>query len=151
MGKYINLTQNKRTLVDDQDYEWLNRFKWVYKGTGVCRSFSFNHKKYHVYMHRLLLGARDGLEVDHINHDPLDNRRSNLRLCTHRQNLYNREKRQDGYKGVFKQPNGGWRAQVKCNGKPYYLGCFKDSVEAARAYDRKAIELFGEFADVNFK
>jgi len=94
----------------------------------------------------------DGMVVDHINHNTLDNRRCNLRVCTQNQNRYNlnlRKNNQSGYKGVSFKHNH-WEVQLKKDKKYIYGGSFKDKIEAAKAYDKKAKELFGEFAKLNF-
>lgn len=95
------------------------------------------------------------MSVDHINHNPLDNRKSNLRICSHLQNMQNRKKSQRGasvYKGVCRcKRNNTWRAEIQCGYDRHYLGTFKTETEAARAYDQKAKELFKEFACLNFK
>ena len=101
-----------------------------------------------------MLGRRLTKEdvVDHINHDPLDNHRHNLRLATRSQNAANvgpYANNTSGYKGVdFNQ--GKWRARITQHGKRHFLGTFDTAEEAARAYDSKALELFGEFASLNF-
>ena len=109
--------------------------------------------------HRFYLpkgGTASGLVVDHINHNTLDNRRKNLRLCTWAQNNQNRRpsKRKNKlskYKGVsFYKKSKLYRALIWCNKKQYFLGYFKDETDAAKAYDKKARELFGEFAYLNF-
>ncbi len=95
-----------------------------------------------------------GLCVDHINGDPLDNRRSNLRVCTHAQNLQNKRKAKHGralFKGLaWRADIQKWQVSVARGGKRYHLGFFLDQGAAARAYDKKALELFGEFAKLNF-
>ena len=114
-------------------------------------------------MHREITNAPKGMQVDHINGNTLDNRKENLRVCTRSQNMMNRGKQNNnksGYKGVSymkkKDPNyeypKPWRAQIKCptNQKVIHLGCYKYPEQAARAYDKKAIELFGEYAQLNF-
>lgn len=101
-------------------------------------------------MHRLLMP--DVSEVDHANRNGLDNRRDNLRAATSSQNGANKEMHRDntsGFKGVFWN-KAKWNAHVRFNNKSVYLGRFDDPVEAARAYDAKALELFGEFARLNF-
>lgn len=96
----------------------------------------------------------DGFWVDHINGDTLDNRRSNLRLCTVSGNNHNRMKSKNntsGYKGVsWLKQNQKWRAYIKVNSKDKHLGCYLDKEDAARAYDKAAKEYFGEFARLNF-
>lgn len=106
-----------------------------------------------VYMHRLLAGAK-GLEVDHINSDGLDNRRSNLRLATRQQNSANKPALggTSVYKGVCKANTKSprWRAWVMSHKKSLYLGSFKTEIEAAKAYDVAAKREFGAFAILNF-
>ena len=95
-----------------------------------------------------------GMATDHINGDGLDNRKQNLRICTHAENLRNRrlgKNNTSGYKGVsWHKLHKLWYAHISHNKKLMSLGYFKDKEEAAKAYDRKAIELFGEFAKLNF-
>ncbi len=105
-------------------------------------------------MHRLILNAPDGIQVDHVNRNRLDNRRSNLRIATDLQNHFNTVKRSHnttGYKGVSRYHKlDRWYARIALHGKVYYLGIHNSPEEAARAYDAKARELFGEFAWTNF-
>jgi hypothetical protein len=159
----IYLTQNKFALVDDIDYEKVVCHSWVAEkcGKGKYRSTAnfgtSNGKPKLVRMHRFIMGVQDikGIEVDHINGDGLDNRRSNLRTCTHRQNLCNVKKypnKSSIYKGVsWHNRANKWRATIVSYDKQFYLGIFHDEVEAAKAYDNKAKELHGEFATLNFK
>lgn len=100
-------------------------------------------------MHRIILGAQPGELVDHINHDTLDNRRCNLRICTARQNCANRmmaRRSKSPYKGIHPTPSGKWVARA--NRK--HLGTFDSAEEAARQYDAAAIATWGEFACINF-
>jgi hypothetical protein len=106
-------------------------------------------------MHRLLMDAPPELQVDHINGDPLDNRRSNLRLATNVQNQHNKGAWQGAasrFKGVSRtrQPDV-WRATIESNGHQITIGRFRSEFEAAKAYDAQARELFGEFARTNFE
>jgi len=105
-------------------------------------------------IHRLITEAPKGMHVDHINGNPLDNRKSNLRICTHAENSNNtgpRKNNTSGYKGVYwAKRNKRWLAQITHNGKQVYIGHYKDKEEAARAYDAKAKELHGEYAYLNF-
>ena len=91
--------------------------------------------------------------LDHINRDGLDNRLYNLRLATRAQNGINRGKQRNntsGYKGVIRNRQGNWFAQIKKDRRAVYLGIFPDRVSAAKAYDAKAREMFGVFATLNF-
>lgn len=147
----IPLTQGFCALVDDADYEWLSSFRW-YFASGYART---RVGKAFVYMHRLIMGEPDG-PVDHKNRSSLDNRRENLRLATYSGNAANRLKHlRNGtctslYKGVIRRPCGSFYTLLYHNKHNYYLGSFRDEVEAARAYDAKAKEIFGEFARLNF-
>jgi hypothetical protein len=108
-----------------------------------------------IYMHLEIMSAPDGMEVDHMNGNGLDNRRENLRLCTRAQNRMNSVKRigkSSTFKGVYWHKNcRKWRASLKLDGKEIHIGYFNTELEAAEAYDEKALELFGEFAKPNFK
>jgi len=140
------------TLIDEDDFEWLSKWKWRKDGRYVRRSVGL--KK--IFMHRQILGAKEGQFVDHINGDPFDNRKKNLRFATCSQNGGNSKKQinnSSGYKGVIisrYKKRIYYEAAICCEGRRYYLGTFKNPIEAAKAYDRKAMELFGEFARTNF-
>lgn len=148
-GKFV-------TIVDDEDYEWLNQYNWIvkqYKRSNViyCQS-CINGKN--TYMHRLILEQPINLHVDHINHNGLDNRRSNLRLCTRIQNSYNIPKTSLStssiYKGVsYSKTSKKWQAKYKTQGKTFYLGCFDEEIEAAYAYNDAVKQSFKEFAYLN--
>jgi hypothetical protein len=160
--KQIKLTHNKFAIVDDECFEYLNQFKWqcrVSRGGGeyATRSVRIGKKVTRVSMHRVIMGI-DGLDyrkiqVDHINNNTLDNRKENLRLVTPSQNQMNKKKANiknstSKYKGVSKK-NNKWIAKIKKNGKIYHLGSFHNEDEAADVYNRKANELFGEYALLN--
>ncbi len=154
----IQLSQGKVALVDDEDFEDLAQYRWNVakrkKALYVVRHSQLDTgKRTMLYMHRQLLEAPKGLECDHINGNGLDNRRANLRLCTHAQNQYNRKSRggSSRYKGVFlfKAPNT-WQAFIDASHKRSHLGYFRNEIEAALAYDAAARELHGEFAWLNF-
>jgi bifunctional DNA-binding transcriptional regulator/antitoxin component of YhaV-PrlF toxin-antitoxin module len=108
-------------------------------------------------MHRQILGLKkgDGLEVDHIDHNGLNCQRDNLRIATHLENSHNQQKKtisNNHFKGTYwNKKDGAWEVRIRPpQSKKIYVGSFKDEVEAARAYDKKARELFGEFAHLNF-
>jgi len=148
--KEIVLSQGKVAVVDDADFEWLNQWKWYFCGQYARRSIGKNKPR--IFMHRVILNTPDGLETDHINNNKLDNRRDNLRICTHYENVRNSPVRcsnTSGYKGVSKSGNK-WMATIEVFGKPLYLGTFNTAEEAARAYDDGAKKHFGEFANTNF-
>ena len=157
MSKTIGLTQGFETIVDDQDFEWLSKSKWYTKRGR--KLFYARHKergKKHqkeVLMHRLILNAPQGMQVDHINGDGLDNRRSNLRLATNSQNLKNQGPHKDncsGFKGVYWDKRAHkWRAQIRTDGKKTGLGYFTLKEDAARAYNDAASKAHGTFAWLN--
>jgi hypothetical protein len=151
MIKEIKLTQGKVAIVDDEDYAWLNQWKWCYSTAGYAiRAIRINGKRKTIFMHRIILKTPNDLFTDHINRNKLDNRRENLRICTASQNKANQSAQHNntsGKKGVTWQKDiQRWKAQINFKQKIIYLGDFKDIEEAARAYAKKSFELFGEFA-----
>lgn len=159
ISKQISLTQGKFAIVDDEDYEWLNQYKWFAvksKNTYyACRSVGKYLKQYRVFMHRQILGLKrgDGKQTDHHNHYGLDNRRYNIRICTNSQNSQNRllAGGTSQFKGVhWSKIAKKWHSKIYQNGKLIHIGYFADEIEAAKAYDKKAKELFDKFANVNF-
>jgi len=155
MTKTIPLTQGKVTLVDDEDFEWLNQWKWYHDKGYAARETASRGKpqRKRIAMHRLIVDPPPGMETDHRNGDGLDNRRCNLRTCTHKQNSANSGKSASAssrYKGVsWHRQNRKWQSFIGVNGRRKYLGCFRSEEQAARAYNRAALILFGEFARLN--
>lgn len=148
----IPLTQGKVAIVDDDDYEEISRHKWHYAKVGYAarRDASLGVI---VYMHRVIMDTPKGITTDHVNHDKLDNRRENLRIATQAENCCNKQmdcRNKTGFKGVdwFKQTRR-WRARVKVHRKVHHIGYFSTKEEAARAYDKVAPQLHGEFALTN--
>lgn len=154
--KEISLTKKKVALVDDRDYGWLSSFSWRASDQG-SGSFYAKRRKVDsrstsdsVYMHREILGAPKGVLVDHINRNPLDNQRSNLRLCNAFQNVQNVGLRSDntsGYKGVAWNKNAKkWIVQIQVFGEALYLGIFSDIKEAIGVRRDAEIKYFGSFS-----
>tara|TARA_R100001163_G_scaffold65495_1_gene62894 strand:- start:128 stop:757 length:630 start_codon:yes stop_codon:yes gene_type:complete len=189
---------DKVALVDDEDYEkvteaikyksgkpgkWYAHRPTAYRNTNHVKHYAVNGDRRKA-IHRVVMNAPLGMDVDHINGDPLDNRKENLRTCTRRDNIRNSKIRRDsasGFKGVYyvRTPayqnflkNGPtlkkdgtprkdqpqplakpWRARMETRPRPgrkHELGHYETAEEAARAYDKKAIEEYGEFANLNF-
>ena len=149
--------------MDDEDWEKVSKFKWVVnspkKANGkhyVQYDFYENNIHHALLLHRLIMNCdyRDNLYVDHINGNTLDNRKCNLRVCSIAENTRNQQKHRDSinpYKGIkYSVRDKLWVARIQYNKKRIYVGYNKDPIEAAKAYDRKAIELHGEFAYTNF-
>lgn len=139
-------------LLDDADFDFVaSAGRWcVLRTRNVKYAVASGPRaRRNQLMHRLIMAPANGLVVDHINHDGLDNRRANLRVCTRSQNSCNRRKA-DGltsqYLGVSRAPSGGWL--VSCGQE--YLGTFYDEIDAARAYDAVALAKYGEFSTLNF-
>lgn len=153
--KEIKLTQNKIAIVDDEDYEKINQRKWYY-----CRGYALRNKwlaKYtHVIwrMHWEIMGKpRKGFEIDHKDGNKLNNQKSNLRICSHKENGMNRKvqnNNKSGYKGVhIHKLTGKWRAMISINNKSMHLGLFNNKEKAVKAYNDAAKKYYGEFAKLN--
>lgn len=149
--KYIELTQGKRAVVDDDMFEELSKHKWHF-GEGYARRAEYkNGWSRLVRMHHAVLPRPVNLFVDHINGDKLDNRRCNLRLVTKSQNMMNvgnRANTKSGFKGVslFQK---GWKAYINKDRKQIHLGCFNTPEKAAQAYNDAALKYHGEYARLN--
>lgn len=161
--RIIALTQGQVTLVDTEDYAYLMQWHWyAWWNTHAHKFYAVRTMtleqdgcRNRVYMHRVIIGGIDGLHVDHEDQDSLNNRKYNLRPATASQNGFNRPVQRDsasGLKGVHrdKRYKNSFTANIKVKGKRNHLGTFKTAEDAARAYDRAAIELHGEFACLNF-
>lgn len=157
--KKIPLTQGRFALVDDEDFEELNKFKWHYAQygrSGYAKRMIWNKetkKSKIVRMHHFILPLKEGLMVDHINRNGIDNRKCNLRLVTKAQNMMNKfapKNNKSGFKGVsWLARNRKWRAYINFNYKQIHLGLFEDKKDAAREWNKAAISLFGEYAYLN--
>lgn len=153
MTKSIPLTQGKFAIVDDEDFEELNKYKWYFYHGYAARTLWPSRKN--IYMHRNIIYVDSGMEIDHKNGNKLDNRRLNLRIATHSQNSKNQripKNNTSGFKGVtLNKRDGNWTSQIKVDGKHIFLGNYVLAEDAALAYDKAACKYFGKFANVNFQ
>ena len=155
------MTQPQYTKVDQADYEWLRGYEWFAKKAKNCCyargcvADSKTGKEKLIYMHQKIIEVPQGMVVDHINHDGMDNRRANLRPATRAQNIRNRKKFANSsgskYKGIyFRKRTRKWEVLITFERKKIFLGCFRDEIEAAKAYDRAARKYHKDFASLNF-
>ncbi len=149
--KIIKAKNGREIIVDDEDFEYLSSKTWYFNGKGYASRYAGD--RYLLPIHREIMGLERGDKrvVDHINGDPTDNRRSNLRICTVSQNLMNRganSNSKSGFKGVSPcHSNGRWRATINIAGsKQKHLGYFDTPEEAHAAYVEAAKQFHGEFA-----
>lgn len=153
---YIELTKGKRAIVDNEDFDYLNQWKWCYVGSGYVMRRKYlgggrgNEKAEYILMHRLIAGTPKDMDTDHINGDGLDNRRSNLRVCTTSQNMGNTRHygKKSQYKGV--QPHKDkWVARINIGRKTIYLGIYTTEEQAGESYNKAAKSHYGQFAKLN--
>ena len=146
-------------LYDAEDAGKIEPYTWsLRKGYGTFYAYRLTARpnRKNLAMHREITECPKGKMVDHINGNGIDNRRENLRVCTMSENMMNRNKTKQnstGYKGVYKTGDSKlnpYSSKIQKSKKVYCLGHYRTPEEAARAYDKKAIELFGEFANLNF-
>jgi len=155
------MAQPKYAIVDPADYDRLRKYEWLCR-KGKNSFYARRRvptgkagKETLVYIHQDVIEVPDGMVVDHINHDGMDNREANLRAATYSQNLCNRKKRTGAmyskYKGThWHKLHRKWLARITFEKKTIHLGYFCDEIEAAKANDRAAIKYHGEFASLNF-
>jgi hypothetical protein len=154
--KTIPLSQGKVALVDDEDFERISTYRW-----NLLRCRNIMYAQCHltdrtVLMHRLVMNAPKGMNVDHRDQDGLNNQKSNLRVCTHTQNLQHMAKKitaRSGFKGVHcnpaKYPINPWCARIQVIGKRLELGQYPSAELAASAYNNAAVKHFGQYASLN--
>lgn len=153
--KNIPLTQGEVALVDDENFEKVCTYKWYLHNSGYGARRGRKGERSVVFLHHQISGIpEDGLQTDHINRDRLDNRKSNLRVATRSQNCANRAKpnieTSSEYKGVyFDYQSGRWRSVIEIEGKKKSIGRFSKEQDAALAYNKAAINLFGTYAKLN--
>jgi hypothetical protein len=159
--KQIPLTRGQFALVDDEDYKHLIQHKWCALFYKCVNSFYAmqalprnGEKQKIISMHRVIMGVTDSkIQVDHIDHDTLNNQRSNLRICNHSESMANRRPFKNGsskYFGVhWHKKTGKWQVQIQKDKKLKYIGIFATQEDAAKAYNEIAIKTHGEFANLN--
>ena len=154
----VPLTRGMVAKIDRQDMLIVGRWKWMLNQVGAGAEYAarggrrLDGKRGMIFMHRWIMQPPPGMVVDHINHDTLDNRRANLRVCTRQQNSANRRTvttSAAGFRGV-RRCGARWTAGIKISYRYTHIGMFDDAVSAAHAYDRAAREAFGAFATLNF-
>lgn len=150
-------------IVDDGIYDWLSRWSWSVRVSNgrkhAKRNTKVARKHIQLWLHREIWAhingpIPDGLCIDHINGDSLDNRLANLRLASHKENIRNRANKNknntSGYTGVFwDKSKNKWLASIKIDGRNKYLGRYLEKRDAAVAYNNAALEFFGEYASLN--
>mgnify|MGYP001569182729 CR=1 FL=1 len=153
--KQIELTQNKYTLVDDEDFAYLNQWKWHFnksRKNDVGRAARIVNRKM-IYMSRLIMNPPKNKQIDHIDGNSLNNQKENLRVCSNAENLRNRSKQRNnfsGFKGVsWDKSRNNWRVAIQINKKDMFLGRFKTKEKAALTYNKAAKKYFKMFARLN--
>ena len=157
--KKIPLTRGKFTLVDDEDYSFLMQWKWQCAAGGYAIRTEYSKNEFGkrvqktIWMHRVILKTPNGMSTDHIDCDKLNNQKSNLRYCTHGENMMNfsiKRNNTSGFKGVhWDKRERKWVARIGVNGKKKLIGYFSCKIQAAKAYNEFAKVHFGEFAKLN--
>ncbi len=156
--RYIPLTQDKYTIVDKEDYKLVKEYSWfALKSRGTfyaCRNITNDYGfQLTTSLHNILCTPPEGLQIDHIDGDGLNNRQNNLRIVTYSQNCMNRRKsigKSSKYKGVsYRKDRSSWISYIRVNSTLIYIGYFHSEVDAAKAYNRVAAIHFGEYAYLN--
>jgi len=155
------MAQPQYAKVDPADYKRLRKYEWFIR-SGTNSFYAFRNgpgktvrRESLTYMHQDVIEVPEGMVIDHINHDGMDNRSANVRAATHSQNMCNRKKLSSAkfskYKGVsLNKLTRKWVARIGIDNKIIHLGSFLNEIDAARAYDRAARQYHGEFASLNF-
>lgn len=153
--KKIKLTKEQYAIVDNEDFEYLNQFRWSYLDRGKYTGYAIRSGRGKtVYMHREIMGTKDGELTDHIDGDGLNNRRSNLRIASPAQNQANRRPRKIGSSGVVgvylsKGKKKSWQARYSRDDKWLHIGYFLTKEEAGEAYNKVITKVRGDFAPLS--
>ena len=164
MAKDLYLGNNLYTIVDEDDYYWLSQWNWnavkiknkLYVRRGIKKVKLKTNVKYELFLHRVIMQCTDSnLVVDHIDKNPLNNQKSNLRICTKAENNRNTSSHKNSssqYLGVsYDKARNKWNAQLMINGVKILAKRYITEIEAAKAYDEVAKVHFGIYANLNFK
>ena len=148
--KTLELSRGKVALVDDDDFEWLKKYKWTLSGDGRYAIYypKRNGKRRLFLLHRTIMTAKKNEVIDHIDGDGLNNQRQNLRAVSHRQNLLNRRDLNNKVIGITKHQKGWW-ARIRYQGKHISLGVYEFKQDAIDAYQTAAKKYYGEKAFLN--
>jgi len=164
MSKFIKLNSVKypglECIVDDEDYDELIKYNWhpkIYLKDNVCYAAMWNHGHpitIHIFIMKYHEHNINNQDIDHKDHNGLNNQKENLRICTKSQNHYNTNKHRGNktseYKGVsFDKHRNKWFVQLKFDNKNIYIGRFDKEKDAGLAYNKKAIEVYGDYAHLN--
>ena len=148
---FIQIPGGIEFMVDAADFHLVSQYHWTYGKRGYP---SAKINRQNVTLHKLLFPNTRGLDIDHISGNKLDNRRANLRLCTHQENMFNQRIRttnSSGYTGVsYHKSAKSYEAYINFCGRKRYLGLYHSAEEAAMARDHAALEVHGEYARLNF-
>lgn len=155
----INLTRGRFALVDIDILDYLNQWKWQFDSHGYATRTQWisggkgKGKGIKIYLHRLIMNNPEKMRVDHINGDKLDCRKTNLRICTHSQNLMNRGKNRNNKSGLknifFDKARNKWKVEIKVNYKSIHIGRFSKKEDAINAQISAEKKHFGQFARAN--
>jgi hypothetical protein len=146
MSKILLSNSDFDVFIDEEDYDLVNQYKWHLTPSG----YIMNGKE---LIHRVIMSAKKGFDVDHIDGNPLNNKKENLRICSHGENCRNQKKSKNntsGYKGVsWRKDAKKYRAYIMKDQKEIHLGYFNSKKEAAKIYNIAALQYFGPFAKLN--
>jgi len=154
MARKIKLTRGKLALIDNEDFEYLNQWKWHWDGEYAARTIKFNGITHKITMHRLILNnIPKGKESDHINRDKLDNRRNNLRIVSNAENQMNKNLQKNNRSGVrgicWYGKYDKWQTRIGFGGKKMFLGYFSNIKDAIEIYNTTSKKLYGKFTYIN--
>ncbi len=156
---FVALNHGQHSIIEEESVDKVKGMVWSAEWNNSCKRFMavrWDHSgctSQRIIMYRLIMGAKKGEMVDHINHDVLDNRLSNLRIVTHQQNSYNKrlyKNNKSGYPGVnYHTRDGKWQASIGKDGKRIFLGHYATAEEANEAYQKAATKCFGEYKNIS--